>query len=162
MSWTKTQTVLVGSVIVLAAGVLTIAIHRSEPKHVESSEDAIRQFSETPNGALSVEAAKFLLSLKLKGQLPGIASNAPAGIEIPWFSHRTNDGTWHLTNTNVEGYPISLTLTVHANDVNCRYHYTITKASETNRWQLRKAWCADTNGTILKKFPVPSNQDSSK
>lgn len=91
----------------------------------------------------------------LKGQLPGIETNAPVGIEIPWLSRGSNDGKWHLTNTNFGSYPISLTFTVHANNFNPGYHYTITKASETNSWRLQKAWCADTNGNILKVYSVP-------
>jgi hypothetical protein len=91
-----------------------------------------------------MEALLFIKSLKLKGQLPGIVSNTPAAIEVPG----------HYINTNLT-YPVSLTLMVHANDVNERYHYTIAKATGTNEWQMRRAWCSDTNEVVLKEFPVP-------
>jgi RNA polymerase sigma factor (sigma-70 family) len=155
MAWTKAKTAIVVGVVILAAGSSTIVVHELKHKNAELPADAIKQFSETPNGGISLEAVYFLQSLKTNGLLPGIATNSPAGIEIPWFSHNTNGGTWHMVNTNLGNYPITLTLTVHANDVNDRYHYTITKASGTNGWQLQKAWCSDTNGIVLKQFPVP-------
>ena len=120
-----------------------------------SASNYIQQFSQTPAGTLALDAIKFLQSVKLKGQLPGIVSNTPAAIEIPWFSHDLKTDTWHSSNTNLESYPFSLTLTVHANDPNERFHYTIEKASQTNDWQLQKAWRTDTNGGVAEEFSVP-------
>jgi RNA polymerase sigma factor (sigma-70 family) len=155
MAWSKAKTMIVVSAVVLAAaGGSTIAVEKLEHKHIESRTNAIQQFVKTSGGAISMEAVKFVQSLKEKGRLPGIVSNTPAAIEIPWISFDRPGGTAHYINTNLT-LPVSLTLTVHANDVNERYHYTVTKVAETNEWQLQKAWCSDTNGIVLKQFPVP-------
>jgi hypothetical protein len=46
-------------------------------------------------------------------------------------------------------------MTVHANEINDRYHYTIRKVSVAAPWELLKAWLSDTNMTVLKEYPVP-------
>ena len=155
MAWTKAKTaIVVGAVVLAAAGGSTIVIEKLEHKHTEFPTNAVQQFVQTSGGAISMEGVKFITSLKLKGQLPGIVSNTPAQMEIPWISFDRPGSTAHYSNTNLS-FPVSLTLTVHANDVNERYHYTVTKAAETNEWQLQKAWRADTNGIILNEYPVP-------
>ncbi len=155
MAWTKAKTAIVVSVVVLAAaGGSTIVVKKMEQKHAEFPTNAVQQFVQTSGGAISMEAIKFITSLKQTGQLPGIVSNTPAAIEIPWISFDRPNGTAHYINTNLT-FPVSLTLTVHANDVHERYHYTVTKAAETNEWHLQKAWRADMNGQVMEEFPVP-------
>jgi len=149
MAWSKAKTaIVVGVVILAAAGGSTIAVKKLEHKHTEFPANAVQQFVQTSGGSISMEAVKFITSLKQKGQLPGIVSNTPASIEIPWISFDRPNGMAHFINTNLS-FPVSLTLTVHANDVNERYHYTIAKITKANDWQLHKAWCSDTNGTVV-------------
>jgi hypothetical protein len=156
MAWTKAKMAVITSIVILAAcGTAIVTIKQLVSKHTESPADAIKQFSQTPGGALSLDAIRFIKALKLKGQLPGIAVNTVAGIAIPGLIFSHIDGPVLFSNTNLENYPASLKITVHANSLNTLYYYAITKASKTNEWQLQKAWCADTNGIVLKEFPVP-------
>jgi RNA polymerase sigma factor (sigma-70 family) len=155
MAWTKMKTgIVAAAILVLATGTTTIVVKKMEHKHVNSTDAAIQKFVQTPGGAISMEALNFIGSLKHKGQLPGILSNTPAGTEIPWISFDHPGGTAHYLNTNLT-FPVTLTLTVHANDANDRYHYTVAKAAKTGEWQLQKAWRTDTNGVILNEYPVP-------
>ena len=56
----------------------------------------------------------------------------------------------------MDTYPLSLTLKASkSNDGYFMYYYTVAKASETNGWQLQKAWLNDTNGRVIKEFTVP-------
>ena len=156
MAWTKAKMAIVTSILILAAcGTAIVMIEQLVSKHAESPADAIEQFGQTPGGALSLDAVRFIKALKLKGQLPGIATNTVAGIAIPGLTFSHIDGPVLFSNTNSESYPATLKITVHANSLNTLYYYTITKASETNEWQLQKASCADTNGMVLKEFSVP-------
>ena len=154
MAWSKAKTAIVaGAIVLAAAGTSTNVVHRLVKTHTGTSGGAIKQFEQTTNGRLSMEAVYFLQSLKQKGRLPGIASNTPAGIEIPWVTFDHPGGTAHVINTNLT-FPLSLTLIVHANDINERYHYTVTKATQTNEWHLQKAWCSDTNEIVLQEFSI--------
>jgi hypothetical protein len=156
MAWTKPKMAVATSVVILAAfGVAIVTVKHLVSKRMESPVDAVKQFSQSPGGAFSLDAVRFIKALKLKGQLPGIATNTVAGIAIPGLTFSYLGGPVLFSNTNLESYPASLKIAVHVNNLNALYYYTITKASETNEWQLQKAWCADTNGIVLKEFPIP-------
>ena len=65
-------------------------------------------------------------------------------------------GGWRFSKSDGDVYPVSRTL--HAsknNDGHFVYYYTVEKASETNDWQLQRAWRTDTNGQVVEEFRVP-------
>jgi hypothetical protein len=166
MAWAKLKTSIVaGLVILAAAGTSIVTVQHLQSKRLPppaatsnelnpNAASALDRFSHTPAGAVSFSSVKFIKSLKLAGKLPGIVSNTPVGIEIPWLNYERPGGSPHFVETNPV-YPLTLTLTVHANSVNGPCYYTITKASETNEWQMQKAWLSGTNGNVLKEHPVP-------
>jgi len=155
MAWTKAKTAVISVVILAVAGTSAMAVHQLQQRQKNSGETAMKEFSRTPNGALALEAVHFLGSLKADGQLPGLASNTPAGIAIPWVTFDKPGGTPQFTHTNLGDYPIFITLTVHADLPHQLYQYIVTKMSPTNGWQLQQAWLADTNGAVVKELPVP-------
>ena len=67
---------------------------------MESPADAVKQFSQSPGGAFSLDAVRFIKALKLKGQLPGIATNTVAGIAIPGLTFSYLGGPVLFSNTN--------------------------------------------------------------
>ena len=70
MAWTKAKMAVVTSIVILAAcGTVIVTLKQLVSKHTESPIDAIKQFSQTPGGALSLDAVRFIKALKLKGQL---------------------------------------------------------------------------------------------
>ncbi len=120
-------------------------------RHASSAEDVIKQFEQTPNGRVSMEAVNFLESLKQKGRLPGIESHEHVGVEIPWLTFDHLGSTPHFAKTNLV-FPLSLTLVVHATNINESYHYTVRKMTQTNTWQLQAAWRADAKGNVLQAY----------
>jgi RNA polymerase sigma factor (sigma-70 family) len=158
MAWTKAKTAIVASVVVLAAaGTATVTVKHFTQKRVESPEDVIKRLGPNSGGALSMEAVDFLIKLKKESQLPGYPKDEHGTIQIPIPGLSLDSNRiWHFSDTNVETYPVSRTL--HAsknNDGHFVYFYTVIKASETNAWQLQKAWRTDTNGQVVGEFPVP-------
>ncbi|HEX3625351.1 MAG TPA: hypothetical protein VH280_07995 [Verrucomicrobiae bacterium] len=83
---------------------------------------------------------KFLKNLVLRGQLPGWAKNDTiAGGRVT--VHCMNPDTFNC-DLSKNGDPFI-------------YHYTISRASGSGPWQLRRAWETDAKGTIVRGFPVP-------
>lgn len=108
-----------------------------------NDENYIKQFND-PRLALSKNASEFLGRLKKQGRLPGFQKEERAWILL-----------WPATNT--EHYPVILTLSARNKNVAgpFPYHYTVVKESETNDWQLQKAWRTDANGKTIEEFPIP-------
>ena len=153
MAWTKAKTAIVTSVLILAAA-------------GTATEQMVKLLQANPAAVRTTTAVEYLLKLTKQGQLPGFPEGKqqvirPKGdpgliqIQIPGL-FRDSHGILHFTGTNMDTYPLSLTLKASkSNDGYFMYYYTVAKASETNGWQLQKAWLNDTNGRVIKEFTVP-------
>jgi len=150
--WGQIKTALIASTVFLAvAGVSTVAVANftnQVPKSAHASSFNLAEFRKTPAGAVALDACQYIKSLKLKGELPGVVSNTPVGIEIPWLEYKSPNGTPKVTVTNVN-YPLALTMTVHANEVDLRYRYTLARASASGPWELQKSWI-ETNAPAIE------------
>lgn len=93
---------------------------------------------------LTKEAEKFLSNLKEKGLLPGWLQNEHGNITF-----------WIPAEINPEIYPVSRTFNGTKNGDVSKYHYAIVKTSPNSAWKLQRAWQTDSNGKVLKEFPVP-------
>jgi RNA polymerase sigma factor (sigma-70 family) len=152
MAWTKAKMAIVTSLIILAAA-------------GTATEQLAKLLRTNPAAARTTTAAEYLLKLTKEGQLPGfpegkeyvIRQKGDPGliqIQIPGLFKDSN-GIWHFKGTNMDIYPLSVTLKASkSNDGYFVYFYTVVKASETNDWQLQKAWLNDTNGQVVKEFTV--------
>jgi hypothetical protein len=123
------------------------------PKLVDDFEKKMRQ---TPGDALTLEAVKFLVTLKKLDQLPGLPKDEhKSPIMIQNWSQDSH-GVWYFSRTNGETYPVFRTIRASKNnDGLWAYFYTVVKASVTNDWQLQKAWRTDTNGQVVEEYHVP-------
>ncbi len=120
------------------------------------AEDFITQIRQKPGGEFTLEAVEYLSKLNTQGQLPGLPKDEhKSPIMIQNWSQDSN-GVWHFSRTNGETCPISRTIRASKNnDGHWAYFYTVVKASETNGWQLQKAWRIDTNGNVVEEYSVP-------
>lgn len=147
MTWLKTKTTVCICAITLAAGA-------SMDVAIKTMDTAIKKLEETPSGAETMGAVKYLAMLQEKDQLPGF-TNAHGGFMIPGIHYANDRAGWQITNTNAEQYPISRTFDLitnaHAGSV---WHYTVAKTSKEHGWIVQKAWRTDQSGKVTDKFPV--------
>jgi len=150
IAWTKAKMAIVTSVVILAAA-------------GTATEQMVKLLQANPAAARTTTAVEYLLELTQQGQLPGFPEGKQHAkgdlgliqIQIPGL-FRDSHGILHFTGTNMDAYPLSLTLKASkSNDGYFVYYYTVVKASETNGWQLQKAWLNDTNGHVMKELTVP-------
>jgi hypothetical protein len=81
-------------------------------------------------------AAEIFKTLKGKNQLPGWSKN--------------DKGTIYL-----EPYPNFEAFDGRKNGDSSTYHYDVDRTSKDSPWKLQKAWQTDTNGQLVKEYPVP-------
>jgi RNA polymerase sigma factor (sigma-70 family) len=155
MAWTKAKTaIIVGVATLLIAGTVTVTIEKIEKP---SLKDRLEQLSKKPGYKLTSEAARFVVNLKHNGRLPGFSTNKsePMAVMIAALAEETN-GEWQITTNVSDGFPASRTVWASKHKYQgFVYFYTVTKMSETDNWQLRKAWRNDSSGKVVEEFPVP-------
>ncbi len=88
--------------------------------------------------SMARSVAKFLVSLKKKGRLPGWSKNEK-GASTAFHFH----------------YPDSETIDAEKEGDPAIYHYQLTRASKDSPWKLQKAWRTDQNDHIIEEYPVP-------
>lgn len=150
MTWLKTKAaVCIFAITVTAGASMNIAL--------KTMDAAIKRLGETPGGAQTMAAVKFLASLQKKDRLPGFEqkTNPHGGFLIPGIRYPNDKTGWQITRTNAEAFPISRTFDLITNaQAGSIWHYTVVKTSEKSSWAVQKAWQTDHDGKITDEFPV--------
>lgn len=85
-------------------------------------------------------AAKFLRNLESNGKLPGWAkTDSVAG--------------GHVMIHDVDLY--TATFDIPKNGEPYIYHYTVSRDSDSARWQLQRAWKTDLKGSVVEEYSLP-------
>ncbi len=166
MAWSKIKTALVASIVVLAVAGTTVAtIRHVERKQAEATRELFKEPDPNSATGLSISAAKFLIALLKQGELPGFPEGKAyvrkndhdpglIQIQIPGFRF-SRPGVLSYADTNLVTYPTSRTLVASKNNNGqFIYHFTVLKSSETNEWQLQRAWRADIKGKVMEEYSV--------
>ncbi len=72
--------------------------------------------------------------------------------KLPGLS-KVDEGTAARRET-MNGSPNSQTIGFHKNGDSSTYHYTVARNSKNGAWKLQKAWRTDSNGHLMKEYPV--------
>lgn len=97
-----------------------------------------------PAGPSTIEAAKSLGKLLKSGRLPD-TKDARHSFQFNIDPFATN-------------YPMSRTFNLQMQSSRFVNHYTLVKVSADSSWQLKKAWRTDSEGNIVKIYPVDNLQ----
>jgi hypothetical protein len=73
--------------------------------------------------------------------------------KLPGLS-KVDEGTTAHDET-MNGSPNSQTIGFHKIGDSSIYHYTVTRNLKNGAWKLQKAWRTDSNGRLIKEYPVP-------
>ena len=167
MAWTKVKTAVIAGVVILtAAGTATVAIQHVEHKRALAENPLFAPPDPDSAEGLSMSAAKFITVILKQGQLPGFPEGEnyvrknqsdPGLIQVQIPGIRFNrSGTILSEDTNLVTYPTSRTLVASKNNNGqFVYHFTVTKASQTDDWQLTRAWRTGTNGAVIQEYSIP-------
>ena len=98
--------------------------------------------------AVSAAGGTFFSDLKMQGRLPGISKDSHGdGTTDDLF---TPDSRISQTIK----YPYSMTIHFVLTGDSLTNHYTIMQPSRDSSWQLLRAWRTDTEGHVIKEWPV--------
>ncbi len=113
--------------------------------------DIATRLSQLPGGALTIDAANFLVRLFDQSQLPGLVKMKGEHGQISLIA----DPLDLLKESNSEAYPVSRTVEIRkSGDLSIR-HYTIVRAAPGTPWQLQQAWRTSPDGRIIEEYPIP-------
>jgi hypothetical protein len=95
------------------------------------------------------EGAKFLVSLKKKGHLPGFVQNEHGTATFDVIREGSVEDLKEVT------YPFSRTYQLVKNGSTYTNNYTIVREWKDSPWRLEKAWRTDPKGRTIEEWPVP-------
>jgi hypothetical protein len=93
-------------------------------------------------------AAGFMDDLRKEDRLPGISKDEHG--DETWDIPSTSD-SWHSKKIK---YPFLLTYQIVLHGDSLTNHYTVMQPSKNSAWLLQRAWRTDSQGRVIKEWPV--------
>ena len=110
----------------------------------------LEEFKEVPGGAVTVDAADFLVGLAKEGLLPGFAKGEHGTVQAGNFEPAQDLPASALSQTNQVLRCVHFSKDGDDSD----YFYLVARASNGAPWKVTKAWRAAPDGRVLERFPV--------
>lgn len=135
--------------VFIVLGITILLIGCSSNHNTSDLNKMTASMLKSPGTAESVAAGDFLLALYKQGTLPGDfrGGQGEAHGEIKSDEVPLSD-IQHIT------YPISRTFYVIIPSETSTNNYTVVKLSKNSSWKLQRAWKTDSNGQVIKEWPV--------
>jgi hypothetical protein len=131
---------------------LTNGVVYSNSLMLTGAELMTKSFMMTVTNELALEyarAAEFVAELHDQDRLPGISKEDHGILTSDQIESITTNGDVILM-----GYPASRTFHLVKYGDTSSNNYTVVKESKDATWKLRRAWETDSNGQIIREWPV--------
>ena len=99
-----------------------------------------------PAGALTENAADFLMTLDENGQLPGISKG---DYREAWLTPDLSE------QAGSNSYPVSRAFFLTLSSDQSLYYYMLVRPSEDSGWKLQKASRTGPDGRVVEEYSVP-------
>jgi hypothetical protein len=93
-------------------------------------------------------AGMFCDDLKAQDRLPGISENSHGDMTSDDLSESDSCISQKIK------YPFLLTFHIVLTGDSLTNHYTLMQPSKDSAWQLQRAWRTDSDGRVMKEWPV--------
>jgi RNA polymerase sigma factor (sigma-70 family) len=167
MAWTQAKTaIVVGAAIILATSTTIMVVEKagSPRKHAETNRESSQILRDHRNqvGHAVGGATQFIADLQKQGRLPGVhgQENLQGDIDLgggPIDEPRDEAAAARQAALLVQKcstYPITLTFVFGVKGER-NLHYTVRQVTDTNDWEIQKAWRTGADGKVVEEYPVP-------